>query len=152
MQHPTLNDLIDYDRRELSPQQDALVHAHLLECASCIRIHESETRLIGALRSRLAAEERDLPGAVSLALLDRIAAPTPWWHRFTRPVVALPTAAAIIAALLLGSGYLHHSQSPQLDASYFMQDHNALTHTTPFQSDTAVPAELASDTSGDAQP
>lgn len=152
MQHPTRNDLIDYDRRELSPQRDAIVHAHLLECASCIHIHENETTLVRILRTRLHAEERELPGAVSLALFDRIAAPAPWWHTFTRPIIAIPATAALAAALVFGSGYLHGSQQPQLDASYFMQDHNALTHTTPFQSDAAVPAELASDTSGDAQP
>lgn len=152
MLHPSRTEIIDYDRRELSSERDALVHAHLLECASCATVHENETLLISVLRTRLSTEERELPSSILLALRERIAPPLAWWQKLTQPIIAIPVAAACALALFFGSGYLHSVQRPQLDAADFLQDHNALTHTTPFQSDTAVPAELASDTSGDAQP
>lgn len=152
MYHPTTEDLIDYDRRELDGEADARVHEHLRGCAACARHHEDETSLVDILRKRLADEERDLPSAVSLGVWERISGGSPsservaWWNSL-RPLIALPMAAMLLLAVLFGTHLVHiglpGQHRPGIDVATYIRDHAALARTTPFGDQNAVPVELA---------
>lgn len=148
--HPTPEELVDYLYGELSPPRDAAVHAHLAECLPCAHAYEAESSLTEVLRAHARGQERELPYRVVLAIRDSVAnaAPPPAWERIRlalRPVVLIPAAAALAVALYFGVSGHRSSPATPIGAAYYVNDHAALTATTPFSEDAPVPAMLTSD-------
>ncbi len=150
-QHPTIDQIVDYIHRELSPEDDAALLLHIESCAECRVQYQTEARLSEALRVHARATERDLPAGVINRIWDVVdAPPQPAWHeRLTallRPAVALPIAAACAVALYFGVASTHRGL-PQatIDAAYYLDDHAALTSTVPFGEGTAVPSQFQND-------
>ncbi len=148
--HPTPEQLVDYLHGELPSPQDAAVHAHLAECSPCAQAYEAETSLRELLRAHSRSEERELPYRVALAIRDAVANATapPAWERIRavlRPVVLIPAAAALAVALYFGMSGHHAGGATPINAAYYVNDHAALTATTPFSEDAPLPATLTSD-------
>lgn len=148
--HPTPEQLVDYLHGELPPQQDAAVHAHLAECTPCAREYEAETSLTELLRAHARAEERELPYRV-IAGIRGVTAGTERvsvWQRIRsalRPIVLVPVAAALAVALFFEIGSHHSTGATPIDAAAYVNNHAALTATTPFSEDAPIPAMLTSD-------
>ena len=138
MQHPTTEKLIDYLHGALSPEVDAIVHAHLDECTHCRNEYATEVQLSEMLRSQAALEERELPPMLKASIWQAIrdTAPTPVerLRAWLRPAYAVPVVAALLVAAYLTPGYLHgsNSQGPTIDAAYYLQEHAAMNSTVPF--------------------
>lgn len=119
--------LIDYLRRELPPEDDAMVHAHLEACTACSREYQVEASLTEALRAAAAREELEFPSLVSANVWEAIrnAKPSPWsqFAALWRPLVALPVAAAIVAAVILVSPMAN--AGPKITAAYYLEEHAA---------------------------
>jgi anti-sigma factor RsiW len=119
--------LIDYLRRELPPEDDALVHAHLDTCAACRREYEVEASLGEALRAAAAREEVEFPSLVAARVWEEIrnAKPSPLAQiaALWRPLIALPVAAAIAFAIFFASPMSHGG--PKITASYYLEEHAA---------------------------
>jgi anti-sigma factor RsiW len=150
-EHIETGTLIDYLHRELAPEQDAAVLAHLSACAECTHAHEAEARLTDRLRSEARAAELELPPRVVARVLGEVdARPPRWWlevARVFRPAVGLPVAAVIVLATVLGFSELapHMAPPPMIAASYYLDDHAALsTSSLPFSQTPAVPEALDS--------
>jgi len=147
--------LIDYLRRELPPQDDALVHVHLDTCTACRREYEVEASLTEALRAAAAREEVEFPSLVAARVWEEIrnAKPSPLARiaALWRPLVALPVAAALVFAVFL-VGPMSHS-GPKIAASYYLEEHaaqqaqNPLTERGPAASHFIETSALDSDTS-----
>ena len=151
-EHTDANLLIDYLHRELQPEEDAAVHAHLLACEPCRDAYEAQARITEHLRAHAQAEERELPPGVVARIRDRVAgqARLAWWHQLSlafRPAVGLPVAAVLVLATVLGWASLrpHEGHAPSIAAAYYLDDHAALS--LPFSQTAAVPATLE-DSSG----
>jgi anti-sigma factor RsiW len=153
-EHPSIDQLVDYGRGELSPRDDATIHAHLTTCAACAEAYDAETRLVELLRRRAGAEERELPPGFADAILARAAADTAspafWsWNRLEdllRPAVAVPVAAAIAVAIYVSaSGWHGSAKNDAVDAAYYIENHAALASTTPFEESAVPPTMLTSD-------
>ncbi|MBV8343464.1 MAG: zf-HC2 domain-containing protein [Candidatus Eremiobacteraeota bacterium] len=148
--HPTPEQLVDYVHGELPAQQDAAVHAHLAGCLPCAQAHEAERSLTELLRAHARSAERELPYRV-IAGIREAAAGAPGltgWERIRsafRPLVLVPVAAALVVALYLGFGARHPATVTPINAAYYVDNHAALTATTPFSEDAPVPAMLTSD-------
>ncbi len=157
--HPTPEQLVDYLHGELPDVQDAAIHAHIAECPSCAQARDAELQLTELLRGHARAEERDLPAGVLAGIrssVERAPAPTLWerMQAAFRPAVLVP-AAATLAVLLYFVLSAHHSKAvaSPIDASYYVQSHAALTATTPFSEESAMPTLLTSnDTASDEEP
>jgi anti-sigma factor RsiW len=155
--HPTTAQLIDYIHGELSPGDDAVVHAHLAGCAACRQSHESETRLGELLRQHAAASERELPAGFAARIVEAATRPdrAPWWEQLRaawRPAVALPVAAGLALAAYLSAGVLHPPiRSRTIDAAYYIENHAALASDMPFADASAVPVDLAVGTTATAR-
>lgn len=148
--HPTPEELVDYLHGELPAQQDAAVHAHLAECSPCARAYESEASLTELLRAHARSEQRELPYRVITGIRDAAAgtaAASPWERirSALRPIVLIPAAAALAVALYLGLGVRHPAGVTPIDAASYVNNHAALTATTPFAEDAPIPATLTSD-------
>jgi anti-sigma factor RsiW len=149
--HLTQEELIDYLHGELTPSHDAAVHAHLAACSTCSRMHEAEVSLTELLRRHAHAEERELPPSVVSAIIqsiERRRSHGPWGSLsgIFRPVLLVPTAAAVAAALYFGLSMMHKPlPATSINAAYYVDSHAALTATTPFSEDAPVPAVLTSD-------
>ncbi len=159
-EHPNTELLIDYLHRELPPQEDAAVLTHLADCAACRDAYQVQARITERLRAHARAEERDLPLGVIARVRDRIAgqARVAWWQQWSlafRPIVGLPVAAVLVLAMALGWASLrpHAAAAPSIAATYYLDDHAALsTSSLPFAQTAAVPAALEdSGVSGDTQ-
>jgi len=119
--------LIDYLRRELPPEDDALVHAHLDTCSACRREYEVEASLTEALRAAAAREEVEFPSLVSAHVWEEIRNARPsllaqiagLW----RPLIALPVAAAVALAIFIASPMSHGA--PTITAAYYLEEHAA---------------------------
>ncbi|MGH7738369.1 MAG: anti-sigma factor family protein [Candidatus Tyrphobacter sp.] len=157
-EHLTPETLIDYLHHELAIERDAAAHAHLLSCAACTAAYNAETRLGEYLRSDALARERDLPPGVAARVRGAVAREGRWlsWDRLEnalRPAFALPAAAVIVLAAVLGFSSLrsHVEHAPSIAASYYLDDHAALSSVTlPFSQTAVVPEPLESNRS--AQP
>jgi anti-sigma factor (TIGR02949 family) len=149
--HLTVERLVDYLHGELSPQEDAAVHAHLAECRECSEARDAETSLSELLRAHARTEERELPAGVVARIWDAIdnaRAPSPWQRLLAamRPAIALPAAAALALALYFARTLPHGMLgTPKIDAAYYVENHAALTATTPFAEDSPLPVVLTSD-------
>jgi predicted anti-sigma-YlaC factor YlaD len=151
-QHITTETLIDYLHGELSPDDDALVLAHLGACQACTAAYNAQTALTERLRAFARSEERELPPRVLFAVRERIARRErqAWWLQLgaaLRPAVALPAAVVLVLAAVLGlssirSGIAH---APSIAAAYYLDDHAALAdRLMPLSQPPAIPAALAS--------
>ena len=157
--HPTIEELVDYLHRALSAPQDAAIHAHLAACAACVRAYEAEAALTELLRTQARAAERELPRSVVAAIHSAIELPdrTPLWERVRaafRPVVLVPAAVAAAAVLYVGLNAWHGpTGATPINAAYYVNNHAALTASTPFAEDAPIPAMLTSDdTAAEQQP
>ena len=141
-QHITPELIVDYVHRELSPEDDSLVYAHLAECAECRALHRQELALTDALRTTL-GEARELPPAVKAQIWEAIrqGAPSPWERlaAFFRPVVIVPAGVAVVAAGLVLA--FNGAGAPRIDASYYLQEHAAQQARNPL-ADRAQPQLL----------
>lgn len=149
--HFTHEELIDYLHGELRPAQDAAIHGHLAACSSCSATFESEVSLTELLRRHARSEERELRVGVVAAVREAVERPRsmPAWESLRgilRPVLLVPTAAAIAAALYIGVSMSHRtSPATSINAAYYVNNHAALTATAPFSEDAPIPAVLTSD-------
>lgn len=149
--HLTHEELIDYLHGELPPSRDAAVHAHLASCSACSRMHEAEVSLTELLRRQARAEERELPPGLVSSIMQRVErqnARGPWGSlsAILRPIVVVPAAAALAAALYFGLSMTHTTApATSINAADYVNNHAALTATAPFSEDAPVPAVLTSD-------
>lgn len=149
-EHVTTDTLVDYLHRELAPEDDAAVHAHLAACRACTVAYEAEARLTDQLRNNARAEERELPPAVVARIRSEIAQQTQpaWWRQLTlvlRPTVGFPVAAVLVLAVVLGFSSIrtHTMGAPAIAATYYLDDHAALaTSSLPFSETAVVPSTL----------
>lgn len=150
--HPSTEELIDYLHGELPPGQDAVVHAHIATCLECARAQSEEVALTDLLRAHARAEERDLPERVVAQIRESVRRrpDTSAWHRLRaslRPAFVLPAAAAAAIAIYLGLHAGHGTaRATTIGAAYYVDNHAAMTATTPFAEDAPLPATLTSDT------
>jgi anti-sigma factor RsiW len=161
-EHIDSETLIDYLHRELASERDAAVLAHLSTCGECAAVHEAEARLSERLRADARATERELPPRIVARVRSVIALESQpsWWHQMSqafRPAVALPTAAVLVLATVLGFSALHPrmAQAPAIAAGYYLDDHAALSSSTlPFAQTAVVPEalEASGDTASRAMP
>ncbi|MBV8245161.1 MAG: zf-HC2 domain-containing protein [Candidatus Eremiobacteraeota bacterium] len=136
MTHLTHEKLIDYLHDALSPEEDALIYAHIDACSECRSAYLAETQISELLRREAAADERELPSIVKARIWETVrnSAPTPLERvrALFRPAYAL-AAAALVAALVLIPVTLHNGvASPSIDAAYYFADHAAMNGTIPF--------------------
>jgi len=148
--HPSLEELVDYIHGELAPEQDARVHAHLADCALCAQKRDAEASLTDLLRAHANAEERDLPPSVVAGIRSALApAPRAAWsplQLLLRPALAATAVAAVAAMIYFGNPAWHGAPTlTRIDASYYLDNHTALTATTPFFHDPPMPVTLTSD-------
>ncbi|MEO6912728.1 MAG: zf-HC2 domain-containing protein [Candidatus Baltobacteraceae bacterium] len=138
MQHLSTTDLIDYINNQLRPEDDALVHAHLDDCAPCRDGYSTEIALTEMLRNQAKVEERELPPMLKAEIWAKIRAEQPTaiqrLRAFLRPAYALPVAAVVLLLAFFGPGYLRPQSppAPSIDAAYYLQDHAAMNSTVPF--------------------
>jgi anti-sigma factor RsiW len=156
--------LIDYLRRELPPEDDALVLVHLEKCQACRREYEIEISLSESLRAAAAREELEFPSMVAARVWEEIrnARPSPltlllaWF----RPAIAVPlVGAAALAAFFFAVPFAGHGVSPKINAAYYLEAHAALQAQNPLDErgpaaaqmieigaqDSSTPTELADD-------
>ncbi|MGA8534831.1 MAG: zf-HC2 domain-containing protein [Candidatus Tumulicola sp.] len=150
--HPSIDELVDYARSELSARDDAAVHAHLAVCPACAEAHDAEARLVEVLRLHAKAEEREFPPGLAEAIYARAAAErtsAPWWSLrlpALQPAFALAVAAAVAFAVYLSAGGWHGAaKRGSVDAAAYVENHAALASTMPFEETAAIPTMLTSD-------
>ncbi len=137
MEHATNEQLIDYVHSQLTPDQDARMHAHLADCSRCRDEYEVEVQLSEMLRNQAALEELELPSMVKANIWQAVRelepSPMERLRTFLRPAYALPVAAALLIALFFAPAHLHRSgPAPTIDAAYFLEDHSAMGSLVPF--------------------
>ncbi len=149
--HPTLEQLVDYLHGELAPPQDAAVHTHLAQCSRCAASHDAEASLTDLIRAHANSEERELPQGVVASVRESVsgARRAGVWDEIRaafRPVVVIPAAAALVAALYLGAhAWRATLRATPINAAYYVNNHAALTATAPFSEEAPLPAMLTSD-------
>lgn len=149
-EHLNEEQLTDYLRGALAPEEDASVHAHLAACAACTRAYEREARLVDALRTHARTTERPFPEGVRAGVRARVAAfgRQSFWERLRgllRPAVLLPAAAIAAAAIFVLPHFIQPQPAPRIAAGYYLEDHAELNGTMPFaDGSTAVPVSLES--------
>jgi anti-sigma factor RsiW len=144
MQHYNSDVLDDYLSRELPPEADAAVHAHLEACAECRVTHDEAVALRDWIRAAAQAEEREMPPAIAARVWAEIRTPAPTplerLRAFWRPLVAIPIGAFAVA-LVFVFGPLHPGSAPQrVAAAYYLEAHNAQAAENPFADRSTVTA------------
>lgn len=138
MQHLNIDTLIDYQRGELAPGDDAAVLAHLEACAVCTREFNAESALVERLRTEARAAELELPLGMRSAIMARIAAsaPTPFERiaAWLRPIVVVPVLAAVAAAAFFLFPMTQHQAAPPaaMPVSYYLEEHAAHAQENPI--------------------
>ncbi len=146
--HLNQDQLIDYLHGELSPGEDAALLQHLESCAVCNARYHDEVELSESLRAYARQTERELPAGVRNAVWAAIEsterAPTLWQRvlAWLHPGVAFPVGAALVLAAFIGYGSSAHHSGPTIDATYYLDDHAALTSAVPFNEGNTVPTAL----------
>jgi anti-sigma factor RsiW len=133
--HYDRDTLIDYLHGALEPDADATAFAHLESCTSCTAVYEEEAALGEALRAAARAEELEFPSLVKARVWDAVRHQQPSWkERLLNwgPKVALPVAAALAIAAYLGAPALHPLPAAGVEASFFLDAHNAAAQQNPF--------------------
>lgn len=156
--HPNQEQLIDYLHGELAPGEDAALLQHLESCATCRARYHDEVELSESLRAYARLSERELPAGVRNAVLATIEsgerAPT-WSQRvaaWLRPAVYVPVAAALVLAAFIGYGSSAHHNATTIDATYYLEDHAAVTSAVPFNEGNTVPTALYTPENADGSP
>ena len=139
--------LIDYLRKELAPEDDALVLAHLEECTACRREHEIEASLGEALRSAAQRDELEFPSMIKARVWEAVrnAKPSPAERlmAYFRPAFAVPVAAALAVGLFFATPAMHGFMNPQkIDATYYLEVHAAQQAQSPFTERGPAAAQL----------
>lgn len=147
--HPSLDRLIDYLHDELSPSDDAAIHAHVSACAACSAARDREVALSELLRRHAAAAERDMPPGLRTAILANAQPGRPFARRWApanlwRTVIGVPLAAAAALAIYVATTAPNASNAA-LDASSYVNYHAALSSTAPFQGGEPLAAQLTAD-------
>jgi anti-sigma factor RsiW len=149
--------LIDYLHGELAPGEDAALQLHLESCTACRARYQEEVELSESLRSYAHATERELPAGVRNAVWaaiesgERAPSLVARMSAWLRPAVALPIAAALVLAAFLGfNANAHHGTT--IDATYYLDDHAAVTSAVPFNEGSTVPAALYTTENADGSP
>lgn len=138
MQHPTIEQLIDYVHGALSPENDAFIYAHIDDCSLCRNEHAAEVALTEMLRNQAVVEERELPPMLKAAIWQAVRDSKPSTldnlRAWLRPAYAVPVVIALLAGAYFAPAYLHPaSNAPQsIDAAYYLQDHAAMNGAVPF--------------------
>lgn len=146
--HPNQELLIDYLHGELAPDQDATLSQHLETCAACRGRYQDEVALSESLQVYARTTERELPAGVRNAVWATIEAGevAPSWAQrlvaWLHPAVALPVAAALVLAAFVGYGTTARHNDTTIDATYYLDDHAALTSAVPFNEGNMVPTAL----------
>lgn len=115
-----------YLDRELPPEQEAVVRAHVESCAAC---QEELARLVHLKRLLAALPERaapDLWPPIRRALADRQVRRPAWWTVWReRPAVAFAAAAAVVLLLLLplARGQIDRLRAAEFGADLFVREH-----------------------------
>jgi hypothetical protein len=136
--HPTTDTLIDYLHRELPPEQDASVLAHVSACQACAAALEAEAAFTECLRSAARAEEREFPAALRTSILDAALRREPTWperlRAFARPVILAPLAVGVAAAVLGLVPLSRHPAAlgPSLPVQYYLDEHAASAGQNPL--------------------
>jgi predicted anti-sigma-YlaC factor YlaD len=148
-QHISTDQLVDFLHHALAPEDDAALHAHLIECAPCRTAYQEEAALSEALQSHARATERELPQGVEARIWDALerASSQPTiaerLRAWFRPMVTVPLVAVVALAIVFMPRYVQEQASPTIDAGYYLQDHAAMNGTVPFADSTAaVPVSL----------
>jgi|GEM_PF-481009 len=147
---------IDYLHGALTPQADAAVFAHLSSCTACNALYDEEAALGELLRNAARTEELELPSMVKARVWDAVRHQSPSWAQRLRtswgPRIAVPVAAALAIAAYLGPA-LRHTQPAVagVNASYFLDEHNAQVQQNPFGPG-ASPAIYTAETQDRANP
>lgn len=143
--HPSIEQIVDYLHGEVSPAEDAAIHAHLGACGECEEQHANELAITEALRAHARAAERELPAAVVAGIRRSVAAPRApsLGDRLAaafRPIVLFPAAAAVAAMLYVGVDLMRNHAAPAatIDAATYVQNHTAMAATAPFGDDTPM--------------
>jgi anti-sigma factor RsiW len=128
---------IDYLHGALTPQADADVFAHLSSCSACNALYDEEASLGELLRGAARAEELELPSLVKARVWDALRHDTPSWMQRLRtswgPRLAVPVAAALAIAAYVVPTVRHQPPAVAgLNASYFLDEHNAQAQQNPF--------------------
>ena len=129
--------LIDYLHGALTPQADAAVFAHLESCSACNALYDDEASLGELLRNAARAEELELPSLVKARVWDAVRRESPSWMERLRtswgPRIAVPVAAAVALAAYLGPiGWHAKPVIAGVNASYYLDEHNAEAQQNPF--------------------
>ena len=146
--HPTIEQLVDYLHGELTPTDDAAIHAHLAECSSCAELRAEEARLTEILRAHAGAEERELPPSVVAGVRVAIAQRPAWQplRAVLRPAFLLPIAAAFALLLYAGASFWNtNAHATKIDAAYYLDSHAAMAANAPFSDDAPLPMTLTSE-------
>ncbi|HEX3467862.1 MAG TPA: anti-sigma factor [Candidatus Elarobacter sp.] len=136
--HYDLETFIDYLHGALSPATDAAVFEHLQTCAPCSALYDEEAGLGEALRSAARAEELEFPSMIKARVWDAVRQDKPSWLQLLTagwaPRVAVPVAALVLLVGYLGLPPIIHGgqAAPTVDASYFLDIHNAEAQQNPF--------------------
>jgi anti-sigma factor RsiW len=147
--HPSIEHIVEFLHGELSPAEDAAIHAHLAACPDCDAKRTEELAITETIRAYASAAERELPPGLATRIRSAAAQPQPGaWQRFLagfRPVVMVPVAAVVAVAIYIGYDALHRASSPtRIQAAYYANTHVAMAANTPF-GDAAPPVTLTSD-------
>lgn len=147
--HPSLERIVDYLHGELSPAEDAAIHAHLAACPECEGKRSEELAITEALRDYASATERDLPPGLATQIRNSAVQTRPGtWQRFfqgLRPMIMVPAAAVAALAIYLGYNSWHRAAAPTpIQAAYYVNNHAAMAAGMPF-GDAAPPITLASE-------
>jgi len=133
--HYDRDTLTDYLHGALEPDADAAVFAHLETCTSCTAVYEDEAAFGETLRAAARAEELEFPSLVKARVWDAVRNQKPSWAERLRawgPRFAVPVAAAVALAAYFGSPVLHRVPPAGVEASYFLDEHNAEAQQNPF--------------------
>jgi anti-sigma factor RsiW len=147
--HPSIEEIVDYLHGELLAPREAAVRAHIMSCPICERARAEEASLTEALRVHARRAERELPESVIANIRATVAQrPPSLWDRLQvvlRPAVWLPSAAAIAAALYFGFTAMHGTaHATTIEPAYYVDNHAAMTATTPFADEAPMPPMLTS--------
>lgn len=147
--HPSIEHIVEFLHGELSPAEDAAIHAHLAGCSDCERKRSEELAIIEALRRYGQATEREMSARLASKIRTAAAESRPGaWQRLVagfRPMVMIPAAAAVGLAVYFGYHSWHHATAPTaINAAYYVNNHNAMAASAPF-GDAAPPITLTSD-------
>jgi anti-sigma factor RsiW len=134
--HYTSETLSDYLHGALGPTADRAVLLHLEACRDCARLFDQEALIGEALRTAARAEELEFPSMVKARVWDAVRREQPSLLQRLRsrwaPAIAVPVAAAVALAAYFGSPILQSTVPPTINASYYLDEHNAQTTQSPL--------------------